>query len=51
MSRQGTAGPTFFSGNVMAGLVETAAFAAARYAAFVSGLKVTRTAGGPAVGK
>ncbi|GAA4045316.1 hypothetical protein GCM10022409_34190 [Hymenobacter glaciei] len=37
---------TFFSGNVMTGLVETAAFFAPRYAAFVSGLNVTRTAGG-----
>ena len=42
---------TFFSGKVMAGLVETAAFFAARYAAFVSGLKVPRTGAGAAAGK
>ena len=41
---------TFFSGNVVAGLVTTAVFTAFKYAACVSGRNVTRTAGGPAAG-
>ncbi len=38
----------FFNGNVITGLVKTHVFFAAKYAAFVNGLNVTRTGAGPA---